>query len=130
MLTEFLPFAIPFNSAAIAGAALWSLAFYLAFSPLGAWVTEQLNRWFNFAERTLYFSAQDFERDRKGRESQNAFLASLLSPVPFAAAGMLMQYGIQLSLGQSWSLSLAMIAVMGSGIYELVRRDGQSSDLP
>ena len=105
MLSEFLPFAIPFDSAAIAGAALWSLALYLAFSPVGDWITRQLNRWLNFAEQSLYFSAQDFERDRKGRESQNAFLASLLSPLPFGLVGVLMQFGIQLSLGQSWSLS-------------------------
>jgi hypothetical protein len=130
MLTELLPFAIPFNSAAIAGIALWSLALYLAFSPLSDWVTMQLNRWFNFAERSLYFSEQAFERDRQGRESQNAFLASLLSPLPFVGAGALFQYGVQLGLDQSWSLSLAMIAVMGSAIYELGRRDSQRSDLP
>lgn len=130
MLTELLPFSIPFDSAAVAGTALWTLALYLAFSPLSGWVTEQLNRWFNFAEGSLYFSAQDFERDRKGRESQNAFLASLLSPLPFIAVGVLLQYGVQLSLGHSWSLSLAMIAAMGSGIYELGRRDSQSSDRP
>lgn len=130
MRIELLLFSLPFDSVAVAGTALWTLALYLAFSPVSHWVTDQLNRWFNFAERSLYFSEQAFESDRKGRESQNAFLASLLSPLPFIGAGILLQYGVQLSLGHSWSLSLAIIAAMGSSIYELGRRDSQRSDLP
>jgi hypothetical protein len=128
MLTELLPFSIALDSTEIVGATLWALALYLAFSPLGGWVTEQLNRWFNFAERSLYISQQEFERTRKGRESQNAFLASLLSIIPFLIVGTLLHYGVELGLGQSWSISLGLIAAMGSGIYELGRRDSQASD--
>jgi hypothetical protein len=88
---------------------------------------QQLQRWFNFAERSLYTSESEFERTRKGRESQNAFYASLFSIVPFLIIGGLCNYGIELSLGQSWAISVGMLACVGCGVYELGRRDGESS---
>ncbi|WP_239651329.1 hypothetical protein [Neosynechococcus sphagnicola] len=85
MVIEIFPFSLDINTTAIAGASLWSLALYVGFSPIGQWVTERLDRWFNFAERSLYTSAEEFEKTRRGRESQNAFSASVLSIVPFFA---------------------------------------------
>jgi hypothetical protein len=126
MLTEILPFRFEINTVAIAGASLWSLALYLAFSPLSEWVMEQLNRWFNFAERSLYTSQSEFEKTRKARESQNAFYASLFSIVPFLVIGALCNWGVEISLGGSWAISTGILACMGCGIYELGRRDGQS----
>jgi|SRR6478672_6841352 len=126
MLTEILPFRLELDKVAIAGAALWSLALYLGLSPVSQWVINQLNRWFNFAERSLYLSSEEFERTRQARESQNAFYASLFSIVPFLALGALCNYGVELGLGRSWSLSIGLIACMGCGVYELGRRDGQS----
>ncbi|MBW4562841.1 MAG: hypothetical protein KME32_17160 [Mojavia pulchra JT2-VF2] len=128
MLTEILPFHIELDKIAIAGASLWSLALYLAFSPLSEWVIEQLNRWFNFAERSLYTSQSEFEKTRKGRESQNAFYASVFSIVPFLIVGALVHWGVEISLGPSWGISTGILASIGSGIYELGRRDGSSSD--
>lgn len=125
MLDELLPFPIVFNPTVIAGATLWSLALYLGFSPISHWVMTQLNRWFNFAERSLYTSEAEFERTRKGREAQNAFYASLFSIVPFLVIGSLCNYGVELTLGQSWAISMGMLACVGCGIYELGRRDGQ-----
>lgn len=125
MLDELLPFPIVFNPTAIAGATLWSLALYLGFSPVSHWVMEQLNRWFNFAERSLYTSEAEFERTQKGREAQNAFYASLFSIVPFLVIGGLCNYGVELTLGQSWAISVGILACVGCGIYELGRRDGQ-----
>ncbi|WP_414575179.1 hypothetical protein [Anabaena sp. CCY 9402-a] len=126
MLTEILPFRFEINAVAIAGASLWSLALYLAFSPLSEWVMEQLNRWFNFAERSLYTSQTEFEKTRKAREAQNAFYASLFSIVPFLVIGALCNWGVEISLGRSWAISTGILACMGCGIYELGRRDGQS----
>lgn len=128
MLTEILPFRFELNTIAIAGASLWSLALYLGFSPVSEWVIEQLNRWFNFAERSLYTSQTEFEKTRKAREAQNAFYASLFSIVPFLIVGTLCNWGIEISLGKSWAISTGILACMGCGIYELGRRDGQSSD--
>ncbi|MBL1175455.1 MAG: hypothetical protein FWK01_10060 [Pantanalinema sp. GBBB05] len=125
MLDELFPFPIVFNPTVIAGATLWSLALYLGFSPVSHWVMTQLNRWFNFAERSLYTSEAEFERTRKGREAQNAFYASLFSIVPFLVIGSLCNYGVELTLGQSWAISMGMLACVGCGIYELGRRDGQ-----
>lgn len=128
MLTDILPFRIELDTVAIAGTSLWSLALYLAFSPVSEWVILQLNRWFNFAERSLYMSKSEFEKTRQARESQNAFYASLFSIVPFLIFGALCNWGVELSLDRSWSISMGILACMGSGVYELGRRDGKSSE--
>jgi hypothetical protein len=127
MLTELFPFSFSVNSVTVAGATLWALALYLAFSPLSHWITDQLTRWFNFAERSLYLSQEEFEKTRKGRESQNAFWASMFSVVPFIAVGTLIHYAIKLGLGNSWSISFGVIFAVGSAIYELGRRDSETS---
>ncbi|YAF98023.1 MAG: hypothetical protein AB3A66_10395 [Nodularia sp. CChRGM 3473] len=128
MLTEIFPFRFELDTIAIAGTSIWSLALYLAFSPVSEWVIEQLNHWFNFAERSLYTSQTEFEKTRKARESQNAFYASLFSIIPFLIFGALCNWGVEISLGRSWAISVGILACIGSGIYELGRRDGQSSD--
>ncbi|MEH2323712.1 MAG: hypothetical protein V7K32_09090 [Nostoc sp.] len=128
MLTEILPFRFELDTIAIAGASLWSLALYLGLSRVNQWVIEQLNRWFNFAERSLYTSQSEFEKTRKARESQNSFYASLFSIVPFLVVGALCNWVLEISLGQSWGISTGILACMGAGIYELGRRDGESSD--
>ncbi len=128
MLTEILPFRFELNTIAIAGTSLWSLALYLAFFPVSEWVILQLNRWFNFAERSLYMSKSEFEKTRQARESQNAFYASLFSIVPFLIFGGLCNWGVELGLGRSWSISMGILACIGCGVYELGRRDGKSSE--
>jgi hypothetical protein len=128
MLTEILPFSFEVDTVAIAGSSLWSLASYLAFSPASDKVTDLLNRWFNFAEGFLYTSTEEFERTRKARESQNAFYASLLSILPFVILGAFCNWGVELSLGRSWAISMGILACMGCGVYELGRRDGQSEE--
>jgi hypothetical protein len=127
MLSDIFPFRFDINATTIAGASLWSLALYLGFSPISDWVIAQLNRWFNFAERSLYSSETEFEKTRVARESQNAFYASLFSIVPFLIVGSLCNYGVEISLGKSWAISMGILACMGCGVYELGRRDGQSS---
>ncbi|MBN3963080.1 hypothetical protein [Nostoc sp. NMS8] len=128
MLTEILPFRFELDTIAIAGASLWSLALYLGFSTAREWVIKQLNRWFNFAERSLYTSHSEFEKTRKARESQNDFYASLFSILPFLVVGTLFNWGLEISLGESWGISTGILACMGAGIYELGRRDAESSD--
>ncbi|MBD1852033.1 hypothetical protein [Leptolyngbya sp. FACHB-711] len=127
MLSDLLPFPIRLDTVLLTGIALWSLALYLGFFPVGEWVMEQLTRWMNFADRSLYTSAE-YERTRKGRESQNAFYASLLSIVPFLGAGGICNWLMELSLGRSWAISVGILACIGCGVYELGRRDGQSID--
>ncbi|KOP26039.1 hypothetical protein AMR41_12305 [Hapalosiphon sp. MRB220] len=128
MLTEMFPFSFDLDTVAIAGASLWSLALYLGFSPVSRWIIEQLNRWFNFAERSLYTSKSEFEKTRQARESQNAFYASVFSIIPFLVIGALCNWGVEISLGSSWSISMGILACIGCGVYELGRRDGESSD--
>lgn len=128
MLTELLPFAIHFDRSLLTGIALWSLALYLGFFPVGEWLMDRLAQWMNFADRSLYTSAEEFERTRKGRESQNAFYASLLSIVPFLVVGGLSNWFVSATLGRSWMISMGIIACIGCGVYELGRRDGQSAE--
>lgn len=125
MLTEFLPFQIYLDTAAIASVGLWSIALYIGFSPLSEWVMAQLQRWFNFAERSLYTSTEEFERTRPAREAQNAFYASLFSIIPFLAVGVLCNYSIEFGLGRSWGISVGMLACIVAAVYELGRRSGQ-----
>lgn len=117
-----MPFPFEINSLAIAGAALWSLGLYLGFSPLSAWLIHQFERWLNFAERFMHTSESEFERTRQAREAQNAFLASLMSIVPFLVIGALVNYGLEISLGKSWGISTGLLACVSCGIYELGRR--------
>lgn len=126
MLQEIFPFTFALDPALIAGATLWSLALYLGFSPVSAWVIEQLNRWFNFAEQSLYTSKSEFEKTRQGREAQNAFFASLFSIVPFLVIGSLCNYGVEISLGGSWAVSIGILVCVGCAVYELGRQDGKS----
>ncbi|MCU0567459.1 MAG: hypothetical protein MUF49_12775 [Oculatellaceae cyanobacterium Prado106] len=128
MLRDLLPFAIAPNPTTLAGIGLWALALYLGLSPVSDWVMDQLARWMNFAERSLYTSTEEFERTRKGRESMNAFYASLLSIVPFLLVGWLCNWGIEASLGRSWAISVGILACFGCGVYELGRRDGRSQE--
>lgn len=122
MLSEFLPFQFSLDKVMIAGACLWALAFYLGFSSLRECIIEGLNRWFNFAERSLYTSVKEFERTRKARESQNAFYASLFSIIPFLAIGGICNWAVELGLGRSWAVSIGILTCMACGIYELGRR--------
>ncbi len=127
MLNDILPFRFDLDTVAIAGATLWSLALYLGFSPFGEWITTQLNRWFNFAEQFMYTSKSEFEKTRQARESQNAFYASVFSIIPFLIIGTLCNWGIEVSLGESWGISTGILACMSCGVYELGRRDGENS---
>lgn len=125
--TDLLPFRVHLEAATLASVCLWALALYLGFSPVSEWVTEQFTRWFNYAERSLYFSADEFERSRRERESVNLLFASLFSIVPFLVVGGVCNYGIEVGLGHSWALSMGILACVGGGVYELGRRDGQNS---
>lgn len=127
MLTDFLPFSIHVDTTTFAGIALWSLALYLGLFPVSEWLMEQLSRWLNFAERSLYLSVEEFERTRKSRESLNSLYASLISILPFLIIGGVCNYGVELGLGRSWAISVGILACVGAGVYELGRRDGQAS---
>jgi hypothetical protein len=122
MFFDFFPFRIHIDPIWLAGISLWALALYLGFFPVSEWVTEKLGQWFNYAERSLYSSEDEYERTRDARESLNALYASVFSIVPFLLVGGLCNYGVELGLGRSWSISVGMIACIGCGIYELGRR--------
>jgi hypothetical protein len=126
MLTQFYPFQFEVDAVAIATTSLWAAALYVGLSPVSDWMIVQISRWFNFAERFLYLSAEEYERTRKGRESQNDFWASIFSIFPFLGLGVFCNYACIKGFGsQSWSISLGLIALMGCGVYDLGRRDGE-----
>lgn len=127
MLTNIFPFKFTLDATLIAGSSLWALALYLSFSSFSQWLMEQLNRWFTVAQASLYASTKEFKSTRQGREAQNALYASIFSIVPFLMAGGLCNWGVELSLGRSWAISMGILACIGCGVYELGRRDGQSN---
>lgn len=122
MLREIFPFSFPLDTVAIASSCLWSLALYLAFSSFREWITFQLDRWFNFAERSLYTSQKEFEQTRQARESQNAFYASIFSIIPFLILGGFCNWVCETTLGGSWSVSFGILACLVCAIYDLGRR--------
>lgn len=119
MELKVLPFTFELDTVAIAGACLWSLALYVSLPKVKNWITKQLSRWFNFAERSLY-TRKEYEETRQVRESQNAFYASVCSIVPFLVAGAVTDWLIDLSFGSSsWAISLGIITCIISGVFAL-----------
>ncbi len=119
------PFDISLDLAIITGSFLWTLALYVACASLREKVIDGLEKWFNFAQRYLYTSEKDFESTRQGRESQNAFFASLISIIPFFIFGILCNWSIELGFGKSWQISIGILACISCGVYALGRKDSQ-----
>jgi hypothetical protein len=121
-------FPLTLNTTIIASVCLWALALYISLNSWREWTIDILNKWFNFAERWLYTSKEEFERTRKARESQNAFLASLMSIIPFFILAGFCNWLVEIGLGQSWSISIGILACIFCGVYELGRRDSQAEE--
>ena len=126
MIRDIFPSIFEIEKIAIAGGCLWSLALYIVFSGLKDWITNQILRWLNFADRSLYTSIEEFEETRVTRESQNTFYASIMSTAPFLAIGFLSSWGLDISLGSSWSISLGIMTCIGGGVFALGRQDEYS----
>lgn len=122
MLSDLIPFRIATDTVFLAGTALWALALYLSLASLRDWVEQQLNRWFGFAERFMYFSEEEYEQTREAREAQNEFYAATLAVVPFLGLGLLCNWGMIWGLGRSWAISVGIMACVVCGLYELGRR--------
>lgn len=127
LITHIFLVSLPFNTTAMAGTALWSMALSLGFSPLSELLMEKLTGWLDWAERPFYRSDEQFEDTRTRRESGNIFLASIFSVVPFLMVGGLLNWGVEVGLGPSWSISVGVIAAVTCGVYELGRRDSQQN---
>lgn len=118
------------NTTSFAGVALWSLALYLGFSPVGDRLTTQLHHWFDGGrspkspDAAPTLSSAPIPRDSTAHLT---LWASLLSVLPFLGIGGLINYGVEVGLGHSWAISMGLIACIGCGVYELGRRDGQAS---
>ncbi len=128
MLEDIIPFTISIEPETIASAALWTLALCWGFTSAREWVILQLERWFNFAERSLYTTEVEYERTRLARESQNAFYASIFSIIPFFCCGILCNYSIEHTLGSQWTTSIGLIISVIAGIYELGRQQGNNEE--
>ncbi|MBX2863414.1 MAG: hypothetical protein KTR27_07640 [Leptolyngbyaceae cyanobacterium MAG.088] len=102
----------------ISGIFLWALALYLMFSPQVIRLVETLEQ-------------QAIGRLKKRSQPTQTNLieiyASILSILPFVLAGGLLSYLLDIGLGHSWTISWGIIACIGSGVYELGRRDGQAN---
>jgi hypothetical protein len=124
-----MPTILPVNGSldatTIASASLWSLALYLGFSPMVIGLETRLARWIMAAKQSSTTLNQG-DHTQQHNESPIAIYANLLSILPFLLAGILCSYGVDLSLGRSWAMSLGILACVVCGVYELGRRDGQA----
>lgn len=124
MRLDIIPFSFELDTVNLAGSCIWSLAFYIGLNSAKEWISSQLERWFNFAEGWLYTSAEEFEKTRPARESQNAFYASVLSIVPFLILGGVVNWVVDLSFGgNSWSISLGIMTFAICGLFALANQD-------
>lgn len=119
MLQDIFPFIFNIDPVVIAGGFLWSLALYITLTKVKNWLMEQLTRWLNFADRSLFISMEEFEDTRVAREAQNVFYASILSIIPFSILGFLSNWALDLSLGGSWSISLGILTCVIGGVFAL-----------
>lgn len=101
----------------ISGVSLWALALYLMFSPLVIRLVGTLEK-----QATGWLVAT-------GRQATGAaeLYGSVMSIVPFVFAGLLCNYLLDISMGRSWTISFGIITCIGSGVYELGRRDGEAN---
>ncbi len=125
-ILDIIPFSISIDPGTVASVALWTLALCWGLATLREWTIEQFERWFNFAERSLYTTEAEYERTRVARESQNSFYASIFSIIPFSGGGILCNYLIEHTLGYGWTTSIGLLACVIAGIYELGRQQGNN----
>ncbi len=124
MKIDVLLFVVDVDTTTIAGACLWSLALYIGLASLKEWITTQLIRWFNFAERSLYTSVEEYEETRVARESQNTFYASLFSIIPFLILGAMCNWLIEIGFGgSSWAIALGLMTCAICGLLALASGD-------
>lgn len=124
MRIDLIPFSFELDTVDLAGSCIWSLALYIGLDSTKTWISNQLERWLNFAEGWLYTSAEEFEETRPARESQNAFYASLLSIIPFLIAGVMTNWAIDLSFGgSSWAIALGLMTCAICGLFALAGQD-------
>lgn len=124
MRINIIPFSFELDSVSLAGSCIWSLALYIGLDSSRAWISNLLEKWFNFAEGWLYTSAEEFEETRPARESQNAFYASVFSIVPFLIAGAFVNWLIDLSFGGiSWAIALGLMTCALCSLFALANQD-------
>ncbi len=100
---------LSFSPIAVAGSGLWAIALYWGFYPTSQALIQRLATWL---KGTTAAARADF-------------WAGMLGVLPFVGFGIACFFGLSLGLGQSWALSLGLMGMIGGGIYELGRRDGQ-----
>lgn len=121
MVVLLLPF--PLSPGAVAGTALWAITGHLVLSSrvpsLMEWIYTRLSPTIPTDAEPVPGASPD--------QALLSLLTALISVMPLGALGALTQFGLTLSLGGSWGVSLGVIAAMVCGIYELGRRDSEAS---
>ena len=124
MRIDLIPFSFEIDTVDLAGSCIWSLALYIGLDSAKIWISNQLERWFNFAEGWMYTSVEEFEETRRARESQNAFYASVLSIVPFLIVGVITNWVINISFGgSSWAIALGIMSCAICGLFALANQE-------
>lgn len=124
MPSEWFAELVPLDITLMRGACLWALALYLGFTPWREEMLAGLEHWLAQAGRS---TPPEPDATAVPPAPHHTFSASVLSTLPFLFLGLLCNYGVELSLGRSWAVSVGLLAAVGSGVYELGRRTGASS---
>ena len=124
MIVDLIAFSFELDTVDLAGSCIWSLALYITLESTKNWISDRLERWFNFAEGWLYTSVEEFEATRSARESQNAFYASIFSIIPFLILGVGANWAIDISFGgDSWAIALGLMTCMFGGLFALANQN-------
>ena len=124
MRLNIIPFSFELDTIDLASSCIWSLALYIGLDSTKIWISNQLARWFNYAEGWLYTSVEEFEKTRPARESQNAFYASVLSIFPFLIAGAIVNWVVNISFGgSSWAIALGTMTCALCSLFALANQD-------
>ncbi|ATS19401.1 hypothetical protein [Parathermosynechococcus lividus] len=106
---------ISLSPIAIAGSGLWAIALYWGFYPTSQAFIQRLSTWLS----------GDVALVKAGDRAD--FWAGMVGVIPFVGLGIICFLLLSLGLGQSWALSMGLMGMVGGGIYELGRRNGQQS---
>lgn len=127
MRINIIPFSFEIDSISLVGSCIWSLALYIGLDSSRTWISTQLERWFNFAERWMYTSVEEFESTRPAREAQNAFYASILGIIPFLVLGAITNWVTDISFGgSSWAIALGLMTCAICSLFALANQDQEN----
>ena len=111
------------NSTIVAGTFLWSLGLYIGLDKFRESLLDGLESWLG-----KFFQAKSGAKSANRSEDSDSpqeILASLISILPFIIIGICCHFFMEIGLGQGWSISTGILAVISCSVYDLGRKDSR-----